>query len=64
MWIPPATLVMDDLLEEANAAENQEKGSLCQLPIARIKKIMKADKDVNQCSQEATFLVACATVTI
>jgi len=33
-------------------------------PLARVKRIMKEDKDVIQCSNESVFLVSLATVNI
>lgn len=56
---------MDDLLEETQieGSEKQHSNtSMTQLPLARIKKIMKSDKDVNLLSSEAVFLISCATV--
>lgn len=41
-------------------AEKQPGTTL--FPIARVKKIIKADKDVDTMSAEATFLIAAATV--
>lgn len=51
---------MDGAIEDA--ADANEQGKLCQLPFSRVKKIMKADKDVGQCGQEAIFIATCATV--
>ncbi|XP_068225184.1 DNA polymerase epsilon subunit 4-like [Palaemon carinicauda] len=41
------------------AGDGEERG--CQLPLARIKRIMKADPDLQLCNQDAVFLVAKAT---
>ncbi|KAK7008170.1 DNA polymerase epsilon subunit 4 [Halocaridina rubra] len=43
------------------AGEEEEKGNGCKLPLARIKKIMKADPEVTLASQDAVFLVTKAT---
>lgn len=42
--------------------EEEEKGSGLRFPLARIKRIMKADPELGLASQDAVFLVAKATV--
>ncbi|XP_047475109.1 DNA polymerase epsilon subunit 4-like [Penaeus chinensis] len=41
--------------------EEEEKGSGVRFPLARIKRIMKADPELGLASQDAVFLVAKAT---
>lgn len=48
--------------EEERGGEEEGKGSGLRLPISRIKKIMKADPDLNLASQDAVFIVTKATV--
>jgi len=52
----------------SKSSSSPKKRSLPQtttsFPLARVKRIMKEDKDVVQCSNESVFLVALATVTI
>lgn len=47
---------------EELAGEEEEKGSGVRFPLARIKRIMKADPELGLASQDAVFLVAKATV--
>ncbi|XP_037777652.1 DNA polymerase epsilon subunit 4-like [Penaeus monodon] len=46
---------------EELAGEEEEKGSGVRFPLARIKRIMKADPELGLASQDAVFLVAKAT---
>jgi hypothetical protein len=49
--------------ESVNFSKDQKSiKSNYTFPLARIKKIMKADKDVNLCSAESVFLTSFATV--
>ncbi|KAK8718904.1 hypothetical protein OTU49_014373 [Cherax quadricarinatus] len=52
---------LDAASEEVLADGNEERESELRLPLARIKRIMKADPDLNLASQDAVFLVAKAT---
>lgn len=47
---------------EELTGEEEEKGSGVRFPLARIKRIMKADPELGLASQDAVFLVAKATV--
>lgn len=47
--------------EDATHVSSSQPDTLCQLPIARIKRIMKFDPEVGLVNQEATLLVAKAT---
>lgn len=42
----------------------EKKTGTTLFPMARVKKIIKADQDLNMMSTEATFLVAVATVSV
>ncbi|KAG7157974.1 DNA polymerase epsilon subunit 4-like [Homarus americanus] len=46
---------------EDGAVEEEERGSGLRLPLARVKRIMKCDPDLNLASQDAVYLVARAT---
>lgn len=64
------TAVEENLVEEHNVEHHLKKATvsvdredkLVQLPIARVKRIMKMDPDVNSATQEAVFLIAKSTV--
>ena len=41
-----------------------DKAPVAGFPLARIKKIIKADNDITACSSEAAFLISAATVSV
>ncbi|XP_045614142.1 DNA polymerase epsilon subunit 4 [Procambarus clarkii] len=47
--------------EDVGVDADEEKGSGLRLPLARVKKIMKADPDLNLASQDAVYLITKAT---
>ena len=48
--------------EQNSTSENSSSNSSSSFPLARVKKIMKADKDVNLVSAEAVHLTSIASV--
>ena len=63
---PPSTQDVD--VEDAKDEEEQAKGpagpTAAVFPISRIKKIMKADPELNKCTPESVFATSLATVVI
>ena len=54
-----------DVKDDRTLYQNEEKTEkLVQLPIARIRNIMKMDQEVHIASQEAVFLITKATVSL
>ncbi|TIC11038.1 histone-fold-containing protein [Wallemia mellicola] len=54
---------MSDIQEASKSSKKdfkREKGTT-HMPIARVQKIIKADKEMENCGREATFLIAVAT---
>ena len=52
----------DSVSDSASHAEEEQKEKLVQLPLGRVKTIVKMDPDVNLVNQEAIFLITKSTV--